>query len=137
MALPIAARRTPRSLDVKAPSLNAGCPKRLVVAMPTPSPLASSAALKRLTMRSRSAAGVPHGTRSSSCRLIPHAPSSASLPTLSTGSSGARVGPPNGSRPGLPTVQSPNVNRCSGRGSSASPRAVSTINDIRFSSLVS
>ena len=59
MALPIAARRTPRSLEVKAPSLNAGWPKRFVVAIPTPSPVSSSAAAKRATMRSRSAAELP------------------------------------------------------------------------------
>jgi hypothetical protein len=59
IALPIAARRTPRSFDVNAPSLNTGCVKRLVVAMPTPRPVSSSAALKRATMRSRSAADEP------------------------------------------------------------------------------
>ena len=59
MALPIAARRTPRSFDVKAPSLNAGCPNRFVVAMPTPSPVSSSAALKRATILSRSATLAP------------------------------------------------------------------------------
>ena len=63
------------------------------------------------TMRSASAAGVPHGIRSLSCRLTPQAPSSASLCTESTGSSGARVGSPKGSRPGLPTVHSPKVKR--------------------------
>ena len=68
------------------------------------------------TMRSRSAAGASHGTRSSSCRLTPYAPSSARRSTISTGSRGARVGTPNGSRPGLPTVHRPKVKRCSGRG---------------------
>src|SRR3954453_11622720 len=42
---------------------------------------------------------------------MPHEPSSASLCTESTGSTSARVGPPKGSRPGLPTVHRPNVNR--------------------------
>src|SRR3954452_14292693 len=111
IALPIAARRTLRSFDVKAPSLNAAWPNRLVVAMPTPRPVSSSAALKRATMRSRSAGETPHGIRSSSWRLTPQAPSSPSFWTESTGSSGSRVGPPNGSRPGLPTVQRPNVKR--------------------------
>ena len=59
---------------------------------------------------------VPHGIRSSSWRLMPQAPSSPSFLTESTGSIGSRVGPPNGSRPGLPTVHRPNVKRCSGRG---------------------
>jgi len=111
IALPIAARRTPRSLEVNAPSLKAGWPNRFVVPMPTPSPVSSSAARKRETIRSSSAAEVPHGTRSLSCRLTPQAPSSASLCTESTGSSGARVGSPKGSRPGLPTVHSPKVKR--------------------------
>jgi hypothetical protein len=46
-------------LDVNAPSLNAGWVNRLVVAMPTPRPVSSSALLKRATMRSRSAADDP------------------------------------------------------------------------------
>src|SRR5262245_31900049 len=61
-------------------------------------------------MRSRSGAGVPYGTRSSSCRLTPQAPISASRCTVWTGSRGGRVGSPKGSRPGLPTVHSPKVN---------------------------
>src|SRR4051812_11568317 len=124
IALPIAARRTRRSFEVKAPSLNAAWPNRFVVAMPTVRPVSSSADLKPATMRSRSAAEEPHGTRSSSCRLTPHAPSSASLRTESTGSIGSRVGPPNGSRPGLPTVHRPNVNLCSRRGVRASSAAL-------------
>src|SRR4051794_1842215 len=124
IALPIAARRTRRSFEVKAPSLNAAWPNRFVVAMPTVRPVSSSADLKPATMPSRSAAEDPHGTRSSSCRLTPHAPSSASLRTESTGSIGSRVGPPNGSRPGLPTVHRPNVNLCSRRGVRASSAAL-------------
>src|SRR5690348_4786187 len=119
IALPIAARRTPRSLDVNAPSLNAGCPNRLVVAIPTPRPVSSSAALKRATILSFSACVLPSGIRSSSWSETPHAPSSASLYTESTGSIGSRVGPPNGSRPGFPTVHRPNVKRCRERGSTA------------------
>ena len=58
----------------------------------------------------------PGGTRSSSWKLTPYAPSSASRWTVSTGSSGGRVSCPNGSRPRLPTVQSPNVKRSRGSG---------------------
>ena len=79
IALPIAARRTPRSLEVNAPSLNAGWPNRFVVAMPTPSPVSSSAPLKRATILSFSACELPSGIRSSSWSDTPHAPSSASL----------------------------------------------------------
>ena len=61
IALPIAARRTPRSLEVKAPSLKAGWPKRFVVAIPTPSPVSSSAASKRATMRSALGGRAPVG----------------------------------------------------------------------------
>src|SRR5437870_3185797 len=59
-------------------------------------------------MRSRSVARVPDGTRSSSWRLTPYAPSCASWCTALTGSSAGRTGSPNGSRPTLPTVQRPN-----------------------------
>ena len=45
----------------------------------------------------------------------------------STGSSGGRTSRPNGSRPGLPTVQSPNVKRCSGRGSYGSVMAAPVV----------
>ena len=116
IALPIAARRTPRSLEVNAPSLNAGWPNRFVVAIPTPRPVSSSARLEarhdpvRLGRRD-----CPTGSGRRRAGLTPHAPSSASLCTESTGSTGARVGPPNGSRPGLPTVHRPNVKRCCGR----------------------
>jgi hypothetical protein len=59
IALAIAARRTDRSFEVKAPSLNAGCANRLVVAIVTRIPVRDSASLNRPTMRSRSCAGVP------------------------------------------------------------------------------
>ena len=61
IALPIAARRTLRSLEVNAPSLKAGWPNRFVVAIPTPMPVSSSAALNRATIRSASAALSPRG----------------------------------------------------------------------------
>src|SRR5687767_2585805 len=56
------------------------------------------------------------GTRSLSCKFTPHAPSGASRCTMSTGSRRGRVGSPNGSRPGFPTVQRPNVNLSAGVG---------------------
>src|SRR4051812_19682258 len=132
IALPMAARRTRRSLEVNAPSLNAGCPNRFVVAIPTPSPVASNAALKRAMMRSRSAGEASSGIRSSSCSETPQAPNSASLCTESTGSIGSRVGPPNGSRPGLPTVHNPKVKRWRERGcgSSAAVRGSSMIDTV-------
>ena len=87
IALPIAARRTPRSLEVKAPSLNAGWPNRFVVAIPTPMPVSSSASLKRATILSFSACGdAPAGSGRRRAAMTPHAPSSASLCTESTGS---------------------------------------------------
>src|SRR3954462_14610157 len=100
--------------------------------MPTPMPVASSASLNRSTIRRRSASEIPHGSRSSSCRLTPQAPSSASLCTESTGSIGSRVGPPNGSRPGLPTVYNPKVKRWRERGcgSSAAVRGSSMIDTV-------
>ena len=51
---------------------------------------------------------------------MPNAPSSASLRTLAFGSRRARVGSPNGSRPVLPTVQSPKLNLSAGVGVSDS-----------------
>ena len=79
-------------------------------------PLASQAALNSLTIRSRSAGVASMGTRSLSCRLTPHAPTSASNFTASTGASGGRTSAPNGSRPRLLTVHRPKENLCSGRG---------------------
>src|SRR5262245_38140542 len=71
-------------------------------------------------MRSRSDGEASIGTRSLSCRLTPQAPASASSATASSGGSGSRTASPNGSRPRLPTVQRPNENLCSGRGTNAS-----------------
>ena len=87
IALPIAARRTPRSLEVNAPSLNAGWPKRLVVAMPD-----AQAGLLQRVLEARDdlvllgVAGAPRDQVVVVQRLTPHAPSSASLWTESTGS---------------------------------------------------
>src|SRR3954468_14515525 len=75
------------------------------------------AALKSLTMRSRADGDASIGTRSLSCRFTPQAPTSARSATASTGGKASRTTSPNGSRPRLPTVQRPNENLCSGRGS--------------------
>ena len=109
-------RRTCGSFAVKAPSLKTGWLNRFVVAIGTFMPVSSRALRKRLRTASRSAADEPNGTRSSSWKFTPYAPISARRLTDSTGSSGGRVSNPNGSRPVLPTVQSPKVNWCSGRG---------------------
>src|SRR5215467_9674512 len=79
-------------------------------------PCRLQAALNAVTMRSRSEGVASIGTRSLSCRFTPHAPTSASSLTASTGGSGGRTSEPNGSRPRLATVQRPNENLCSGRG---------------------
>ena len=80
----------------------------------TQSPALRTASPKRPTIRSRSAALEPNGIRSSSCSETPHAPTSASRVTISSGSIGGRVGSPNGSPPRWPTVHRPNVKRSSG-----------------------
>src|SRR5690625_4778879 len=103
--------RTRASALVKAPSRNTGSLNRLVVAMPSFRPVSRNPCWKRFTIRSRSWAPAPGGTRSSSCRLTPQAPSSASFSSVRFGSSGSRTGPPNGSRPTLPTVHSPKLKR--------------------------
>src|SRR3954453_18699885 len=121
MTLRRANRRTERSLDVKPPSLKTGCEKRLVVTIGTTSPGSSRAALNRAISRSRSPVSVPNGIRSSSWNDTPHAPSSASRWTVSTGSMGARVAEPNGSLAGQPTVQRPNENLSCGDGEGPSP----------------
>ena len=110
MTLRSAYRRTERSLLVNAPSLNTGWKNRLVVTIGTIIPVSSSAARKRLISRSRSPSAEPNGTRSSSWKLTPYAPSSASRCTDSTGSSGGRVASPNGSRACHPIVHNPNEN---------------------------
>ena len=92
----IAQRRTAGSFAVNAPSLNTGFEKRLVVAIGTLMPVLSSARRNRFRICSRSAGVDPGGTRSSSWKLTPYAPSSARWCTESTGSSGGRVSLPNG-----------------------------------------
>src|SRR5690625_1597625 len=59
------------------------------------------------------------GTRSSSWKVIPQAPSSASLCTASIGSRGPRLSSPNWSRACQPTVQSTKAKRSSGVGCTA------------------
>src|SRR4051812_39212012 len=113
-------RRTPRSLAVKPPSLKTGWVNRLVVAMGTTRPVSSSALRNRVTIRSRSSSSLPNGIRSSSWKVTPQAPSSASRCTDSTGSSSGRVASPNGSRAVQPTVHSPKLNWSSGGGASES-----------------
>ena len=71
MVLRSAKRRTSRSLAVKAPSLKTGWVKRLVVAIGTGMPVASSACRKRLMWASRSASVDPKGIRSSSWKVTP------------------------------------------------------------------
>src|SRR6266511_4097236 len=76
--------------------------------MGTVRPVSSSALRKRPMWSS-----LPNGTTSSSWKVMPYAPSSASLCTASTGSSGVRVASPKGSRACQPTVHRPNENRSS------------------------
>jgi len=64
-------RRICGSLAVNAPSLKTGCVKRFTVVIGTFMPVAFSAPSKRATMRSRSAATEPKGTRSSSWSETP------------------------------------------------------------------
>src|SRR3954447_19969800 len=103
-------RRTVRSLLVKPPSLNTGWVNRFVVTIGTFRPVSASAALNVSIRLDRSASLDPNGIRSSSWKVSPYAPISASLCTASIGSSGARVASPNGSRACQPTVHSPKVN---------------------------
>src|SRR6516165_3199093 len=85
--------------------------------MGTVMPCCLHAALNSRTIRSRSAGVASMGTRSLSWRFTPHAPTSASMATMSLGGTVGRTASPNGSRPRLPTVHKPNENLCSGRGS--------------------
>ena len=84
---------------MNAPSLKIGRENRFVVAIGTFMPVSSSALRNRFSTASRSAGDEPYGTRSSSWKFTPYAPSSASRCTDSTGSSGGRTSWPNGSRP--------------------------------------
>ena len=63
--------RTEESLEVNAPSRNAGCEKRLVVAIGTTRPVSSSAFSNSATICSRSAHEASMGTRSLSWKLTP------------------------------------------------------------------
>src|SRR5262245_26384213 len=108
--------RTRASLLVNAPSRKTGSPNKFVVAMGTQTPESLNAFLNSRTILSHSDADASRGTRSLSWRFTPYAPSSPSLRTMSFGEMGGRTGSPNGSRPGLPTVQRPKVKRCSGFG---------------------
>ena len=108
-----AKRRTLRSLAVKAPSLNTGWEKRLVVIISTTMPVSSRAARKRLIAASRAPSSDPKGIKSSSWKVTPQAPMSASRCTDTTGSRGARVASPKGSRPCHPTVHNPKLKRSS------------------------
>src|SRR5690625_4384811 len=109
-------RRTERSLAVKAPSLKTGWPKVLVVTISMTRPASSVACLKRVRIRSRSASSAPKGTTSSSWKVTPQAPSSASRVAYSHGSSAGRLAEPNWSWAVQPTVQRPKEKRSSGVG---------------------
>ena len=110
MVLRRAYRRTVRSLLVKAPSLKTGSPNRLVVTIGTTIPVSSRAFLNSLMILSRSVLLLPAGTRSSSWKVMPYAPSSVSLCTASTPASTGRVASPNRSRACQPTVHRPKLN---------------------------
>ncbi len=94
-----AKRRTLRSFEVKPPSLKTGGLKRLVVTIGMIRPVDSSAPFRRSISVCRSASVEPKAKRSSSWKVRPYAPSSASFSTTCTTSRGARVGPPKGSVP--------------------------------------
>ena len=76
VALRSAKRRTAGSAAVSAPSLKTGWVNRLTVVIGTHMPAFATALPKLATIRSRSAAEEPNGTRSSSWRLTPQAPTS-------------------------------------------------------------
>ena len=110
ITLRIAYRRTLRSLLVKPPSLNTGSVNRLVVTIGTTMPVSSSAVVNSSMIRCRSVLLLPDGIRSSSWKVMPYAPSSASLWTASTAASAGRVASPNRSRACQPTVHRPKLN---------------------------
>ena len=110
ITLRIAYRRTVRSLLVNPPSLNTGSSNRLVVTIGTTIPVSSSAALNSSMIRCRSLLLLSGGIRSSSWKVMPYAPSSASLCTASTAASTGRVASPNRSRACQPTVHRPKLN---------------------------
>src|SRR3954468_13360865 len=110
ITLRTAYRRTLRSLLVNPPSLNTGSWNRLVVTMGTTIPVSSRASRNSAMIRSRSWALLPGGIKSSSWKVIPYAPISASRLTASTVARTGRVASPNRSRACQPTVQSPKLN---------------------------
>src|SRR5215213_11234801 len=110
MTLRVAYRRTVRSLLVNPPSLKTGSWNRLVVTIGTTIPVSPSASRNSLMIRSRSWAVLPGGIKSSSWKVIPYAPISASRLTASTVARAGRVASPNRSRACQPTVQSPKLN---------------------------
>src|SRR5699024_3682640 len=109
-------RRTDRSLAVNAPSLITGWAKVLVVTISITRPASSVAFLKSVRILVRVASSEPKGTTSSSWKVTPQAPSSASLVAYSPGSRGARLASPNWSRAVQPTVHRPKENLSSGVG---------------------
>src|SRR3954468_17216432 len=110
ITLRTAYRRTLRSLLVNPPSLNTGSWNRLVVTIGTTIPVSLSTSRNSLMMRSRSWALLSGGIKSSSWKVIPYAPISASRLTASTVASAGRVASPNRSLACQPTVQSPKLN---------------------------
>ncbi len=109
-------RRTPRSLLVSPPSLNTGWLKVFVVTISMTRPALVVASLSWDSRACRVASSASKGKTSLSWKVIPHAPSSASLSEYSHGSSAGRVAMPNGSAPVHPTVHSPNENLSCGIG---------------------
>src|SRR5699024_9133159 len=109
-------RRTDRSLAVNAPSLNAGWEKVFVVTISITRPASSVAFLKPVRIWVRVASSAPKGTTSSSWKVTPQAPSSASLVAYSRGSRAGRLASPNWSRAVQPTVHRPKENLSSGVG---------------------
>src|SRR5690606_14626789 len=88
-------------------------------------PVRRRAFLKSFLIWAASAGVASMGIRSLSWKLTPNTPpTSPKSSTIFAGSSLARVGSPNGSRPGLPTVQRPKVNLSAGVGVSASVLAI-------------
>src|SRR4051794_11747194 len=78
--------------------------------MGTTRPVSARAALNSSMIRARSLLLDPGGIRSSSWKVMPYAPSSASLCTASTAARTGRVASPNRSRACQPTVHRPKLN---------------------------
>src|SRR3954462_10606638 len=84
--------------------------------MGTTRPVSVRAALNSSMIRARSLLLDPGGIRSSSWKVMPYAPSSASLCTASTAARTGRVASPNRSRACQPTVHRPKLNLSSRAG---------------------